>query len=30
MSKIGKKGKIENILPKKFDDLGNMSKIGKI
>ena len=30
MSKIGKKGKIENNCQKKIDDLGNMSKIGKM
>ena len=30
MSKIGKKGKIEKKLSKKIDDLGNMSKIGKM
>ena len=29
-SKIGKKGKIEKILSKKIEDLGNMSNIGKM
>ena len=30
MSKIGKKGKIEKKIVKKIDDLGNMSKKGKM
>ena len=30
MSKIGQKGKIEKKLSKKIDNLGNMSKKGKM